>query len=53
MGLCGRISMYSKLIERHSRLDKRAGRLRSIPGVGPMTASAIVAKIGDAKQIRN
>jgi len=51
--LCNRISMYSKLVERHSRLDKRAWRLRSIPGVGPMTASAIVATIGDGKQFRN
>jgi len=51
--LCGRISMYSRLIERHSRLDKRAWRLRSIPGVGPMPASVIVATIGDGKQFRN
>ena len=45
--LCGRISMYSKLVERHSRLDKRAWRLRSIPGVGPMTASAIVGPVAE------
>ena len=51
--LCGRISMYSQMVERHCSLDKRAWRLRSIPGVGPMTASAIVATIGDAKQFRN
>ena len=53
MALCDRVSMYAKLIERHSRLDKRAWRLRSIPGVGALTASAVVATIGDGKQFQN
>ena len=53
LALCDRIAMYSKLIDTHSRLDRRASRLRSIPGVGAMAASAIVATIGDGKQFKN
>ncbi|WP_417268755.1 IS110 family transposase [Celeribacter sp.] len=34
----------------HSKLGKRVMLLRTIPGVGPVTASAIVATVGDAKQ---
>ena len=33
--------MYGKLIEQHSFADKVAWRLRSIPGVSPVTASAM------------
>lgn len=53
MSLERRVVLYDKLIEHHSRVDERAARLRSIPGVGPITASAIVATIGDGKQFRN
>lgn len=48
-----RVLLYDKLIERHSQIDERAARLRTIPGVGPVTASAIVATIRDGKQFRN
>lgn len=49
-GLNARIDGLSKLIEQHAWLDADARRLMRIPGVGPITASAIVATIGDAKQ---
>ncbi|MEM9207440.1 MAG: IS110 family transposase [Pseudomonadota bacterium] len=47
------ITLYDKLIERHSQIDERAARLRRIPGVGPITASAIIATICDGNQFKN
>lgn len=48
-----RVTFYDKLIAYHSRIDERAKRIRTVPGVGPITASAIVATIGDGKQFKN
>lgn len=53
LALQGRIQMYAHLIEKHSKLNEYAWRLRSIPGVGPVTASAIAATIGDGKQFKS
>ncbi len=52
IGLNERISGYSKMIEQHALLNANARRLMRMPGIGPITASAIVATIGDAKQFR-
>ncbi|MFA3920920.1 IS110 family transposase [Ruegeria hyattellae] len=52
LGVHERVEGYSKMIERHALLDAGARRLKRMPGVGPITASAIVATIGDAKQFR-
>jgi len=49
-GLNTRIDGLSKLIEQHAWLDADARRLMRMPGIGPITASAVVATIGDAKQ---
>ena len=51
--LDARVTFYDKLIEYHARIDERAKRIRTVPGVGPVTASAIVATIGDGKQFKN
>ncbi|MDP5219898.1 IS110 family transposase [Ruegeria sp. 2205SS24-7] len=48
-----RVTFYDKLIEYHSLIDERAKRIRTVPGVGRITASAIVATIGDGKQFKN
>ncbi|WP_166416231.1 IS110 family RNA-guided transposase [Cochlodiniinecator piscidefendens] len=48
-----RFRWYEMRMWRHSKLDKRVILLRTIPGVGPVTASAIVATVGDAKQFKN
>ena len=53
LALQERIKLYTKLIKQHSMADKHAWRLRSIPGVGPITASAIAATIGDGKQFKS
>jgi transposase len=52
IGLNERIAGYSKMIEQHALLNANARRLMRMPGIGPITASAIVATIGDAKQFK-
>ena len=52
LGLNVRIDGLTKLIEQHAWLDANARRLMRMPGIGPITASAIVATIGDAHQFR-
>ncbi|MEX3015995.1 IS110 family transposase [Gymnodinialimonas hymeniacidonis] len=49
-GLNARVDGLTKLIEQHAWLDADARRLMRLPGIGPITASAVVATIGDAKQ---
>ncbi|AXI41943.1 IS110 family transposase [Sulfitobacter sp. SK011] len=49
VALDDRVAFYDKLIKYHARIDERAKRIRTVPGVGPITASAIVATIGDGK----
>ena len=51
-GLNARIDGLTKLIEQHAWLDTDARRLKRMPGIGPITASAVVATIGDAQQFK-
>ena len=53
VALDDRVTFYDKLIEYHARIDERAKRIRTVPGGGPITASAIVATIGCGKQFKN
>jgi len=53
LALKKRCDWYTKKMTAHSRSDARVQRLLSIPGVGPITASAIVGTIGDARQFRS
>lgn len=48
-----RIEELTRLIERNVRANPEARRLLEIPGVGPLTASALLATVGDARQFRN
>lgn len=48
-----RILWYEKRMRLEARKDRRVMLLRTIPGVGPITASAIVATAGDGHQFRN
>ncbi len=52
LGLNARIDSFTKLIERHARRDIDARRPMQVPGVSPITASAIVATVGDARQFK-
>lgn len=48
-----KIHWYELRLRKEARRDARTALLQTIPGVGPVTASAIAASIGDAGQFRN
>lgn len=48
-----RINRLEKEIFAASKKDERVELLRTIPGIGPLTASAIVATIGSGRQFRS
>ena len=48
-----RVLWYGRQLSRAAALDDRVTRLRTIPGVGPITASAIAATVGDGRQFPN
>lgn len=47
------INEYDKKIERHANEDARCVAIRRIEGVGPITASAIVATLSDPSVFKN
>jgi transposase len=52
-GLDDRVSQYDRQLFQLARENDVAQRLQSIPGVGPLTASAIIASVGNAAEFRN
>ncbi len=48
-----RVAYYEKKIQDHAVNDPRCLAVQEIEGIGPITASAIVATIGDAKAFKN
>lgn len=48
-----RIRWYEMRMRLQAKQDPHVALFRTIPGVGPVTASAIAAKIGDARQFKN
>ncbi|UWQ55942.1 IS110 family transposase [Leisingera caerulea] len=48
-----RVRWYEMRMQLQAKSDPRILRLRTIPGVGPVTASAIAATVGDARQFKN
>ena len=48
-----RILAYDRRIKAFVRNDPRARRLGAVHGIGPVTASAIVATVGNATEFRN
>lgn len=46
------VDVMGKQIEEAVRADPRARRLMQIPGIGPITAHAVIAAIGDGTQFR-
>jgi transposase len=51
--LDARLLAYERRIEALAREAEAARRLLAIPGVGPVTATAIVATVGHATQFKN
>ena len=52
VGLDRRIAGASREIEGLAACDDRARRLMTIPGIGPLGATALLAAIGDGRQFR-
>jgi len=50
--LDSRIDELIRQIERIGRDNEAARRLQTIPGIGPLTATSMVADLGDARQFR-
>ena len=48
-----RIIACDTRIEAHAKADERCVRLRAIIGIGPITADAVVASVGSAKEFKN
>lgn len=53
MALHHRVLWYEERLKQVAKEDARVRLLRAIPGVGAVTASAIIARIGDGQQFRN
>ncbi|SEI75644.1 Transposase IS116/IS110/IS902 family protein [Azotobacter beijerinckii] len=45
-----RLSRLDDMIQRQAREDERVGRLLQVEGIGPITATALVSAVGDARQ---
>lgn len=52
MVLDARLATLNQSLSAHAEQDERVKRLQQIDGIGPVTASAIVATIGDGKQFK-
>jgi len=48
-----RIAACDARIEAHAREDTRCVRLRALIGIGPLSADAMVASVGSAKEFKN
>ena len=45
-----RLSKFDQALQQQARSDERCQRLLKVEGIGPISATAIVAAVGDAKQ---
>jgi transposase len=48
-----RIGAYDRELQQHARSEPNAQRIQHLCGIGPITASAIVASVGAAREFRN
>lgn len=46
------IAFYTRQVEEHSRRHESVGRLRSLPGFGPIVASAFASAVGDGRAFK-
>lgn len=51
--LTGRIEQLERSIGAYRAQDERCRRIEAIPGVGPLSSTAIVASVGDARTFRS
>ncbi len=48
-----RFTAVTREIEAHAAQDERSRRLLTVPGIGPLVATAILASAGDGRQFRS
>jgi transposase len=48
-----RIQAYEHELEAHAHTDERARRIQQLSGVGPLSSSAIVASVAEAREFRS
>jgi transposase len=48
-----RVHFYEHELKRHAGSDDRARRVQQLEGIGPISASAIVATVGEAREFEN
>jgi transposase len=48
-----RLDALDEQVKTHAHQDTNAQRIQQLPGVGPITASAIVSSVGDAQQFKS
>ncbi|RST46786.1 IS110 family transposase [Variovorax sp. MHTC-1] len=48
-----RVTEMDRNIRSHAKADESARRIMELPGVGALTASALVAAVGDAREFKN
>jgi transposase len=48
-----RLGRYDELVTKVVSQDERCQRLAQLPGVGPLTATAVVASVGNAREFRS
>lgn len=48
-----RLQTLNQKLLAHAKADERVQRIQQLPGIGPISASAIVASVGDAHQFRS
>jgi len=48
-----RIGAYDRELKQHAHSEPNARRIQQLAGIGPITASAVVASVGDAQEFRN
>lgn len=48
-----RIAACDKRIATHAKLDQRSVRVQQLIGIGPLTADAVVATVGSAREFKN
>ncbi len=51
--LAGRIEQLERSISAYRAQDEQCRRIEAIPGVGPLSSTAIVASVGDARTFRS
>ncbi|MDP0930194.1 IS110 family transposase [Paracoccus onubensis] len=52
LSLRGRVNWYGRKLAAAAKSEPRIVLLQTIPGIGPITASAVVATVGSAEQFR-